>query len=95
MSRTPDSSHFAVVFLVMIALLFGLYALYHNRQKVGERTDSLYMVSTGLENPGKFLNLKKINPALHGKVFEFLINWCRSLNFFPIVFIILERHLDY
>jgi hypothetical protein len=51
----------------MIALLFGLYALYHNRQKVGERTDSLYRVSTGLENPGKFLNLKKINPALHGK----------------------------
>jgi hypothetical protein len=67
LSRTPDSSHFAVVFLVMIALLFGLYALYHNRQKVGERTDSLYRVSTGLENPGKFLNLKKINPALHGK----------------------------
>ncbi|CAB4029596.1 Hypothetical predicted protein [Paramuricea clavata] len=34
LSRTPDSSHFAVVFLVMIALLFGLYALYHNRQKI-------------------------------------------------------------
>ena len=34
-NKTPDSSHFAVVFLVLIALLFGLYALYHNRGKVG------------------------------------------------------------
>ncbi|XP_028397040.1 trans-Golgi network integral membrane protein TGN38-like [Dendronephthya gigantea] len=33
-SKTPESSHFAVVFLVLIALLFGLYALYHNRQKI-------------------------------------------------------------
>ena len=33
-NKTPDSSHFAVVFLVLIALLFGLYALYHNRGKV-------------------------------------------------------------